>query len=162
MIATGAEQRVALYMDVENLVHDLREAGDYEGATDLVAGLVREVERRGVAVAKVAYCDASLASRMAFGLATVGVRTFPHRGGGTDVADELLADEIANGLPDSADVVVIASGDHYFADVARALHKRGKKVVVAARAGSLSWELRGVADEVMSIGSPAAKAAVAA
>jgi hypothetical protein len=161
VIATGAEKRIALYMDVENLVHDLRETGDYGGANELITGLVRDVERRGVAVAKVAYCDASLARLMAFGLAEVGVRTFPHHGGGTDVADRLLVGEISHGLPDSVDVVVIASGDHYFADIARALRAKGKSVVVVAREGSLSWELRRAADEVVSIGTPAPVAVAA-
>lgn len=154
MIATGTGSRVALYIDVENLVHDLREAGDYEGATELITRLVREVERRGVAVAKVACCDASLAKRLAFGLAAVGVRTYPHHGGGTNVADQVLVDAITNGLPDSADVVVIASGDHFFADVAEGLKAKGKSVVVVAREGSLSWRLRYAANEVMSIGRP--------
>ena len=150
--------RVALYMDVENLVHDLREVGDFDGATSLVGEIVRQAELRGLAVAKVACCDPSLARRMAFGLAEAGVRTFTH-GGGTDVADLRLIAEIEHGLPASADTVVIASGDHIFAEAATALRAKGKAVVVIAREGSLSAQLALAADDVVKIRSGHAIAA---
>src|SRR4051812_20228995 len=104
-------------MDVENLVHDLRMAGDYEAASDLVAGLVQALERRGVVVAKVACCDTSLARRLAFGLARAGIRTHPHRDPTPDQADLDLLGRITSELPASVDTVVVASGDHIFADV---------------------------------------------
>lgn len=148
--------RIALYMDLENLVHDFRAAQDYDGARELVLRVVREAERRGLAIAKVACCDESLAKLLALQLGSAGVRTFAHTGDGPDIADQALVRMISTELPESADVVVIASGDHAFAGIADRLRRDGKSVVVLARQGSLSWRLREAADEIAWILSPGA------
>ena len=55
-------------------------------------------------------------------------------------------DHIRGELPPSAGTVVIASGDHYFAGVARELREGGRHVVVAALGHALSHELYRAAD----------------
>jgi NYN domain-containing protein len=73
------------------------------------------------------------------------VRIYGHRGG-LDAADHQLLRRIQTELPPSCDTVVIGSGDHIFAPVARELRARGLRVEVIACAGSISHELYRAAD----------------
>ena len=50
------------------------------------------------------------------------------------------------------EVVVIVSGDAFFADVARQIRRRGKRVIVAAAPLRTSKDLRSVADEYLLLG----------
>lgn len=143
------EARIALYLDVENLVHDRRAVGDWDGAAADLLALVDRVSLLGTVVARVAACDREAARRLAPVLAGAGVRTFIHRGG-QDAADRILADHLSC-APASCNVVVIASGDHYFAEAAAELRRRGKHVAVAALFGSLSAELYVAADEYITL-----------
>lgn len=141
--------RIALYLDVENLIHDRRAAGDWDGAAADLLALVERVSQQGTVVAKVAACDPEAARRLAPALGRAGVRTFIHRGG-QDAADRILAEHL-DCAPASCNVVVIASGDHYFAEVAAGLRLRGKHVAVAAMYGSVSAQLYVAADEYIAL-----------
>jgi uncharacterized LabA/DUF88 family protein len=150
-------RRIALYLDIENLIHDLRRAGELEEAEELITGLVHSLDERGVVVVKVAACDTSAARRLAFALARSGVRFFPHREATADAADLDLIEMITQELPKSVDTVVIASGDHIFADVVDDLRRRGVTVIIAARTGTLSWRLARSASEVLVVGDRASE-----
>lgn len=152
-------ERVALFLDVENLVHDERRHGDWDGAADVVAAVVSGAAAGGTLVAAVACCDPEVSRRLAIPLAEMGVRTFVHSGG-PDGADLELVRRMRTELPASATRVVIASGDHIFAPEARRLRADGRRVEVVARACRLSAELYASANEARLLPSvPRSRAA---
>ncbi|HEY68079.1 MAG TPA: NYN domain-containing protein [Thermoflexia bacterium] len=78
----------------------------------------------------------------------------PRPGARKDTADSHMARGIAEVLSrrPEIEVVVIVSGDAFFAGVARQLREQGKQVVVASAPLRTSKELRSVADEYLLLG----------
>jgi len=136
----GLGQRAAVFIDLENLVHDERQRMDWTGAERVVRALIPDVSTRAQVVLCIAVCDGRLARRLALPLADHGVRTYTHRGG-PDAADWELQRRLDRDIPASCSLVVIASGDHFFAAQAARLRGSGKRVEVAARNGCISAEL---------------------
>lgn len=131
-------ERIAVFLDLENLAST--DAGEDPGLGARRARLILgDARARGTVVMAVAYCNRRLAPRVAWLLGPMGVRVFVH-GGGPDAADLELIERIATDVPPTVDRVVIASGDHIFADPARALRERGVQVEVHAAYGALSAE----------------------
>jgi hypothetical protein len=138
-------ERVALYLDLENLLHEHRQARDWDGAMVALASLVHELAARGALVARLAFGDAGLVRKLAFPLGRLGVRCHNHEGG-PDGADLALLQVLEHEIPRSCGTVVIASGDHIFAPIARQLRAEGRRVEVVACAGTVSAELYASAD----------------
>lgn len=147
----AASNRIALYLDVENLIHERRAAGDWDGAARDLLSLIHAVAARGTIVGKIACCDPDAARHLAPALAAVGVRTFIHHGG-QDAADLMLMEHVSC-APRSCDSVVIASGDHIFASMAQALRAQGKHLTAAAVPGSISADLYTAVDEFLPVGA---------
>lgn len=143
-------ERFALVLDLENLVHGYRVAGLWDEAAEAVARIVRGLRRRGTLVAAVAVADPVLTRRMAVPLGALGVRIFSHAGG-TDAADRELVRRLETDVPASCDVVVIGSGDHAFAPIARRLRRRGLRVEIAAVPGMDAIDLRDAVDAVIRL-----------
>jgi hypothetical protein len=141
------EKRVAVYLDIENLIHPFRETGQWSDGLEVMNDLICWAAKMGTVVAGLGVCDRTAWRHVAVPLADLGVRVFSHAGG-LDAADLALIEHIETGLPSSASTVVIASGDHAFAAVASNLRVRGRHVVAVALAGALSHELYRSVDEV--------------
>lgn len=138
-------RRAALFLDVENLVHEYRERGDWAGAAVALGRVVARARETGTLVAAIASCDLEMARRLALPLRSLGVRTFVH-GGGPDAADRDLLRRIESELPASCNVLVIGSGDHIFAEAAERLRRAGKRVEVVSADGRVSVRLAASAD----------------
>jgi hypothetical protein len=138
-------ERIALYLDLENLLHEHRQAQDWDGAMVAVASLVHGLTARGTLVARVAFADARLIRRLAFDLCRLGIRSHAHEGG-ENAADLALLEALQYDVPTSCKTVVIASGDHIFAPAARRLREEGKRVEVVACVGTISAALYASAD----------------
>jgi NYN domain len=143
--APTAAERIALYLDLENLLYEYRQAGDWEDAVVAVASLVHRLAARGTLVARVASGDAGIVRKLAFALDGLGIRTHVHRGG-IDAADQALLRMLDHDVPMTCGTVVIASGDHVFAPSVRCLREQGKRVEVVACRGTVSAELYASAD----------------
>jgi hypothetical protein len=141
-------ERIALSLDLENLLHPYRAAGHLAAGVTHLARLVVAYEASGEVVAKVGICDRSLQRQTAFELGRVGLRVFGHDDSEPDAADHLLLEYMATSLPRSVTTVVIGSGDHIFAGSAAMLRARGKRVEVLAPARRLSHELYRAVDSV--------------
>ena len=141
----ASSERIALYMDLENLLYEYRQAQDWDGAIVAVASLVHGLATRGTLVARVASADAGLVRRLAFALGRLGVRSHAHMSG-QDGADLALLEALEYDVPRSCGTVVIASGDHIFAPAAKRLREQGKRVEVVACAGTISAALYASAD----------------
>jgi hypothetical protein len=128
-----------LYLDLENLLYQYRESGDWQGAVLCVTSLVHGLAARGTLVARVACGDRTLVAELAFELDRLGVRSHVHEGG-VDGADKALLRMLSGAVPGSCGTVVIASGDHIFAAVARHLRQQGKRVEVFAARGTISFQ----------------------
>ena len=139
------ETRLAVYLDIENLVHPFRESGLWGQGIGLVASFLRDVGRMGTVVVALAVCDRDAWRHVAFPMAELGVRVFAHSGG-PDAADVALVEHIRGELPPSVGTIVIASGDHLFAAVASELRAEGRQVVAASLPGALSHQLYGSVD----------------
>lgn len=137
-----AKERLAVFLDLENLVLG---DGDQDRHLAEVLHMLDEIASRGRVVAAVASCHRDLAPRTAFELARRGVRLFTHQGG-PDAADRDLIARMRAQLPASTETVVICSGDHIFAGVARDLRALGKRVEVQALFGRMSSDLLRAAD----------------
>jgi hypothetical protein len=142
-------ERVAVVLDLENLI----------GLPPLFSGaeLGNAIERvigNRVRVTAVGWCARSLQARLAFDLARFGVRVFGHTSREADAADRILLDYLAVELPTSITTVVIGSGDHIFAPAATALRRRGFRVEVVARPGTLATVLRRSADRIHPVIAP--------
>jgi hypothetical protein len=142
--------RVGLYVDLENVVHDFMEAHDEEQALLLLTSLVHACRSLGVVISAVAVGNVRLARSLAFHLDEHGVRTFTHKGG-PDAADLVLLPQIEAACATSAEIVVIASGDAIFANVARRLSGQGKQVIVVGRRGTVAKVLQEAASEVLEV-----------
>lgn len=152
--------RVALYLDVENLVHDLVEDQRWGDVEALLRAIVERSKQEGELAVAVACCNPPLARRVAFLLNGLGVRTFAHDGEGPDCADYVLIDEMAQ-CPSSVRTVVIGSGDHIFAPAVARFRGQGVRAIVFTRARTISSELVGAAEECFLI-EPARSGASAA
>ena len=144
--------RIALFLDLENLVHRFRADGDLAAAVGAIERAVRRVAARGTIVAAVACCDCSLARALVFAMRDMNVRVFTHSGG-PDRADLDLLARIRTDLPASVDTVVIGSGDHIFTEAARALRAQGLRVELIAPPGATSADLYRNVDDCILIGS---------
>lgn len=152
------ESRVAMFLDIENLLFPFRQLQLWDEGMGLLANLLEEVRATGIVVSAVGVCDLSAWRKVAFPLSSLGVRVFSHQGG-VDAADRILAEHIQSGLSPSAGTVVIASGDHYFSGIASDLRAAGRHVIVAALRKSLSHDLYRAATEARLLPIPAAHAA---
>ena len=93
-------ERIALYMDLENLLYEYRQAQDWDGAIVAVASLVHGLATRGTLVARVAFADTGLVRRLTFALGRLGVRSHAHMGGqdGADTSEHPAPAAAASGL----------------------------------------------------------------
>lgn len=132
-------ERIAVFLDLENLVRA-------EGGLDGLTRYLDDLRARGTVVASIACCACAVARRLAFTLRDVRVRVFLHQGG-PDAADLELIERIRAQVPSTVDTVVIGSGDHIFAQVARELRARGKRVEAVARPGTIATTLYRAVDE---------------
>ena len=128
-------ERIGVFFDIENLTEGERDAG-----VGPILAVMRELSQRGTVVAAVACGNHALVQRMMFELAALGVRAFVHHGG-PDAADKVLLGRLREEVPQTVDTVVISSGDHIFAPMARELRAKGKRVEAHAVLGCLSAEL---------------------
>src|SRR3954449_12857066 len=99
------EERVAVVLDVENLVGP----PPTPWPTGLHGALQPILESRAV-VSAVGYCAKPLQKHVAFELADLGIRVFGHRSAEADAADHLLLDHLAADLPHSTTTVILGSG----------------------------------------------------
>jgi NYN domain len=152
------EQRVAVYFDIENLFHPFRQVRRWDAGVALVARILDDLKVTGIVVSAMGVCDREAWRQVAFPLSELGVRVFTHRGG-VDAADAALAEQIRTGLSPSAGTVVIASGDHYFAELASELSAGGRHVIAVALSQCMSHELYRAADAARLLPVPAAIAA---
>lgn len=146
----GVRLRAALFLDLENIVHPERMAGDLGAALARVDALLGRVRDEADLVHVVAVCDRRLARDLGADLYARGVRVFAHRGG-VDAADRDLIDRLAHDVPASCALLVIASGDHAFRAQAVAHRARGRRVQIVARAGSISADLYRVVDDCIHL-----------
>ena len=74
-----------------------------------------------------------------------------------DKSDQMLAHAVRSWVQrhPETEVVVLVSGDHYFADLVRELQHEGKRVTIAASPMSVSKELRECADHYIPLGQVA-------
>lgn len=144
MSLTNTEQRKFAAIDGENLY------GGTGFNTSDVADLVAEV--RTVAGAS-ATTHITIATSFAVGCLTAGLGCPSARctyGVGPDGADLALIDILdTEQIARRFNRVIIGSGDHAFAPVARRLRAEGATVVVVARRHSLNAELGDVASSVV-------------
>lgn len=140
---------VGVLLDLENLLHDTRlVSGDAVRAG--FRTIMDTVRSLGTARFAVGVCDWWLAKILSTDAHELGLRVFPGEIG-PDRADAELIRRGERDLPPSVDLVVIGSGDHAFADLARVQHDAGRQVVVLGRPGHIARELTVVADEVLVI-----------
>lgn len=144
------KRRAAIVLDIENLVHEHWQTGAFDAAVDRIAAIVDFIAARATIVSCVAVCDTSLARGIAVPLAAHGVRVHVHHGG-PDAADRCLAERLHTDVPSSCDLVVIASGDHFFCDSVGELRERGRRVEVASRRHHVARELRRAADAFIDL-----------
>lgn len=135
-----SSRRIALFLDLENLLHDPIATGGVDRALVELATTMTAMRARGTVVTAVACVDHHLWPAIVFEAARLGIRVHGHCGG-PDAADHDLVGRMCSELPASVDTVVIGSGDHIFAPAARELASRGLHVEVLARSGSISYEL---------------------
>lgn len=143
----ASRPRVAALVDLENVLAHLWG----RPAADLREGLLEVVDRirsEGDVVSLVGVGNAGLCRDLVSAAAACGLRLFTVAPG-PDAADTLLL-ELASGIPRSATLLLIASGDHAFAPLARSQRESGRRVVVVAPVPptSLAAELYAAADSV--------------
>lgn len=131
-------------VDVENLVIDGTARSRHErvqavqAALDLVGG-----PWIGVA----ALADRRLASALALAVPRLRVYRVPPT---PDAADRELAERLATDVPSWIRRVVIMSGDHAFAPVARALRVAGKQVACIGIQGHIHHRMWGACSQVVA------------
>lgn len=134
-------ERLAVYLDLENLVWEHWQNQSWEEATLIVSAAISIAKARGTVVRKVAVCDRNLAEPMAFPLRRLGVQVHIHYGG-LDAADQALASRLRTEVPASCTTVIIGSGDGGFAEVATELKTLGLRVEALSRANRISYALQ--------------------
>lgn len=139
-------QRIAVFLDLENLLHPFLERNAIEEGLRRLRLLLEGLATQGTLVTCVAVCNFRLARLVALQLTGIGfmIRTFTHLGG-QDAADHALIDRIHQDLPSSCGTVVIGSGDGIFASVAEELTHAGRQVQAIGVPGHTSAALRMVA-----------------
>jgi hypothetical protein len=138
--------RIAVFLDLENLLHPFIERGAVAEGLRRLRSLLGDVAGYGgTLVTCVAVCNFWLARLVAAELADLGVRTFTHTGG-EDAADQAMIERIHRDLPPSCGTVVIGSGDGIFAPVADELVRAGRRVEAIGVPGNTSAALRLVAN----------------
>lgn len=148
----GVSERVAVYLDLENLLHPFREAKVLATGIGTLLHLIWSYERTATVITKIAVCNRTLQRLTAFELGLAGVRVFGHSEPCEGAADALLIAHLETALPASTTTVVIGSGDHIFASATLSLKAKGRQVHVFAPVGGLALELASIADSVMTIG----------
>lgn len=144
-LAAGAGERIAVFLDLENLLFPFQEVGAVEAGIAALTATLRGFSARGHLVYGVAVCNRSLAKRWALALAPFGIRTYVHQGG-ADAADHALLQRISADLPPSCGTIVIGSGDGIFVDAAMGLRAQGRRVEAIGVPGTASSALRFVAE----------------
>ncbi|MFM8302692.1 MAG: NYN domain-containing protein [Actinomycetota bacterium] len=155
-------KRIYLLLDAENLLAVHRREGTLAEGLRALGDAVRGLGAEGAVVQGVAFCDADLCASVAWDLAELGVRTFVTGETGPDASDRALTRYLETSLPDSAETVVIGSGDNYFARSARRLRREGRAVEMLALPGSISWELYAAVEHCTFVEPAAGQAAAAA
>lgn len=138
--------RVAVFLDVENLVSDELRRRDWPKAGQVLREMMARAKAQGLLVYAVAVVHRGAAGPLAFELAGDGVRVFGHDGG-PNRADLDLIGRIQTEIPGSCNTVIIGSGDGIFADAAARLRINGRRVVALARPGTISADLYVEVDE---------------
>ena len=135
--------RALVLLDIENL------AGDPFVSADVARAVVdRTLRSAGVRAGDHVIIGCNPRLGIAAGAACPGARLVVGRG--PDGADQaLLATSDADDVARRYDRVVIRSGDHAFAPLARALRRRGVPVTVISRRGAISHHLVPGADRVV-------------
>lgn len=156
------DQRVALFVDTQNLYYAARDSGtavDYQTLLETAArgrGLSHAtayvVERDGDATA---YGFVGKLTALGFRVKRRKVRVHRVADDGTPVMegdwDMGIAADIVRSL-DHADVVVLASGDGDFVPILELAQERGKRVEVMAFREATSQALQDMADRFLPLG----------
>lgn len=139
--------RIAVFLDLENLLHPFIERGALREGLRRLGRLLASLGDHGTIVMCVAVCNFRLASLVATEMAIAGVpiRTFTHPGG-EDAADHALIDRIHRDLPPSCGTVAIGSGDGIFAETATELAQSGHRVEAIGVPGQTAAVLKLVAN----------------
>lgn len=162
MVGELRDQRVALFVDTQNLYYAARDSGtavDYQTLLETAArgrGLSHAtayvVERDGDATA---YGFVGKLTALGFRVKRRKVRVHRVADDGTPVMegdwDMGIAADIVRSL-DYADVVVLASGDGDFVPILELAQERGKRVEVMAFREATSQALQDMADRFLPLG----------
>lgn len=134
--------RIAVFLDLENLLHPFIEQGTVKEGLRRLGRLLEDVAAQGTLVMCVAVCNFHLARLLAAEVAgSLPIRTFTHPGG-ENSADHALIDRIHKDLPPSCGTVVIGSGDGIFAEAATQLARSGHRVEAIGVPGQTAAALR--------------------
>lgn len=134
-------ERIFVGLDLENLLSPARRGQRLEEAIESLVRTVAQAQGQGVAIGGTAVGDADLQRQTAWALDEVGIRVHAPLRSGADASDFVLLDHLTHYLPASTTAVLIGSGDHIFAPVARALTRLGLKVSALSLRGAISSEL---------------------
>lgn len=131
-------ERIAVFLDLENLVADYCKQGRWSDAARMLGEWVGKFASRGPIVEALACGEPKIAAQLRPKLEGFGVRTVAHPGG-PNAADKKLLRYLRR--VSSCDTVVIGSGDGDFAEAARELRQKNKRVELIYRKGKISAEL---------------------
>lgn len=135
------EERIYAAIDLENLLVPARRDGQLQAGLDEVVCHLRRLTLGGRSLGGVAVGDADLGRHAAWPLGELGIRVHVPALIGPDAADLDLIGRMRRETPETANTLIIGSGDHAFAPVATEFGVKGFRIVVLARPGSISHEL---------------------
>ena len=147
-------ERICLAIDLENVGAKARREGRLSTFLDELVAKVKRAAGQGVLLGGIGVGDRDLQRASAFRLADVRVRVHARPHDGPDASDLVLVDYLLSGRPPSTDTVVLASGDHIFADVVAQLVDGGRRVVLMAVPGTVSAELFKRATDFIALDDP--------
>lgn len=130
-----------LLVDAENLLIPFKRAGRLPEGIHALRAAVLELVGRDAALQGIAFCNPTLATEIAWELASLGVRTFVTPETGPDAADRALERYAETSLPASVGHVVICSGDNHFSGSAERLAAEGRAVSMLALPGAVGLAL---------------------
>lgn len=130
--------RMYVVLDLENLLHPFR--NDPEALTAAFHSLVAQLKELADTIQIIGCGDHTLVRSLLTEASELGVRLYPGQTG-PDRADTELISRLQSDRPDSANTIVIGSGDHAFTKTAKQLRRAGLTVIALARRGTISWQL---------------------
>lgn len=141
MTADRHEYRAIFAGDLENVAAEARREGRLHPFLDDLVTKVQRVVGDGILLGGISVCDSDLQKRTAFALRDLNVRVHARPSDDPDAADLVLVDYLVEDLPMVTNLVLLASGDHIFAEPVSDLVARGLRVVVLAVPGHVSSDL---------------------